>query len=70
MILPDSIIVGQRIRQLRGKRSQTEVAKALGVTPMAISHYENGDRMPTDKIKVEMARYFGCSVESIFFSAK
>lgn len=64
---PNRKEIGLRIKTLRGDRSQSEVAKALGVTSMAISRYENGERTPPDSMKVAMANYFGCSVESIFF---
>ena len=68
MKTPDRKVVGQRIKNLRGDRSRTEVAKALGVTTMAIYRYETGERTPPDAMKVAMAEYFGRSVESIFFS--
>lgn len=58
---------GERLRKLRGSRRQTEVAEAVGVSTMAISQYENGTRVPQDKIKIRLANYFNESVESIFF---
>lgn len=61
--------IGQKLIKLRGNRSQGEVAKALELTQSAISQYENGDRIPSDEIKIRIARYFGQSVESIFFES-
>lgn len=61
---------GERLRELRANRGQAEVAEAIGVSTMAISQYETGKRIPQDKIKVKLARYFGQSVESLFFSQK
>lgn len=61
---------GERLRELRANRGQAEVAEAIGVSTMAISQYETGKRIPQDKIKVKIARYFGQSVESLFFSQK
>jgi DNA-binding XRE family transcriptional regulator len=61
---------GERLRELRANRGQAEVAEAIGVSTMAISQYETGKRIPQDKIKVKLAKYFGQSVESLFFSQK
>ena len=60
--------VGKRLRRLRGKRTCEEVAIACGVTKAAISNYERGVRMPSDDIKKKLARYFGMSVQAIFFN--
>ena len=62
--------VGERIRNLRGNRTQEEMGNALGCTKMAISQYENGQRMPNDKMKVEIANYLGVTVGSIFFKTE
>ena len=35
---------------------------------MAISQYESGARVPRDEIKVRIAKYYGVSVESLFFT--
>ncbi len=60
--------VGGRLLQLRGMRSQEEVAAALGIRQSTLAMYESGSRMPRDEIKLALARYYGCSVESLFFS--
>lgn len=65
----DRTIVGDRLKKLRGDKTQKAVAKAIGVTDMAISQYENGMRIPNDTIKIKLANYYGKSVESIFFEA-
>lgn len=64
----DSKKIGARLRALRGDRSQKEVADAVGVTDMAISLYENGERIPRDEIKRTIAKFFGVSVECIFYA--
>ena len=64
----DAKKIGARLRELRGDRSQKEVADACGVTDMAISLYESGDRIPRDETKILLAAYFGVTVESIFFA--
>lgn len=63
----DTKVIGQNLRTLRGNRSQKEVANAVGVTNMAISAYENGERIPRDEIKIALSQYYKVSVESIFF---
>lgn len=65
--MPTREQVGERLRSLRGKRTLAEEANALGVTPMAISQWENGKRMPNDEMKTKIARHFGVTVTSIFF---
>ena len=60
--------VGGRLLQLRGMRSQEEVAAALGIRQSTLAMYERGSRMPRDEIKLALAHYYGCSVESLFFS--
>ena len=67
-ILAEKAVVGQRLRALRGNRTQKEVAEALGVTVMAISLYETGERMPRDEIKVKLANYYKKSVTSLFYA--
>lgn len=65
--MPDRTVVGDRLKKLRGSRTQGEVAAALGVTPMAISQWENGLRMPSDDMKVKIAAYYKKTVMVIFF---
>ncbi len=60
--------IADRLKNLRGEKSQLEVAQAIGVTPMAISLYESGERIPRDEIKVKLAEYFHTTVDAIFFA--
>ena len=60
--------IADKLKQLRGERTQKEVADAIGVTSMAISQYEQGERVPSDAIKIKLSNYFNESVESIFFA--
>lgn len=68
VILVDKKIVGERLKALRGSRTQKEVADAIGVSAMTISQYEQGERMPKDEIKAKLANYYRKSVGSIFFT--
>ena len=60
--------IGKRLQELRGKRNQDEVAFACGISPAAVGMYERGERIPRDEIKIRLARYFGVSVEELFFA--
>lgn len=61
--------MGKRLKALRDKTSytQAEVAEACDVTESAMSNYEQGERAPRDEIKVNIANFYGVSVQSIFF---
>lgn len=55
------------LRQLRGSKTQKEIANLLGLTKSAWAMYESGKRVPRDEIKIRIADYFGKSVQEIFF---
>lgn len=55
--------VGERIRAVRGKRTQTEFAKALGVKKQNyISRYERG-RIPSPDLLVRIAEMGRVSID-------
>jgi transcriptional regulator with XRE-family HTH domain len=58
---------GERLRALRGSRSQAEVAEAIGVSQSAICSYEKGERIPRDDVKKRIAKFYNKSVGFIFF---
>ncbi|MGI6361482.1 MAG: helix-turn-helix transcriptional regulator [Bacillota bacterium] len=60
--------IGKRLAQLRGAKTQKEVAKDLGISLSAICMYENGSRVPRDEIKIAFAKYYSTSVEDLFFT--
>lgn len=64
----DAVIIGKRLAALRGKKTQEEVAKAVGISTSAMSMYENGERIPRDTVKLRLAKYYKRSVQSIFYS--
>lgn len=59
--------IGERLLKLRGSKSREDVAHAVGVSVSAMSMYENGERIPRDKIKIRLADFYGQSVQEIFF---
>lgn len=64
----DAVEIGMRIRKLRGSESQQVLAKKLEISKSALAMYERGERIPRDEVKIRIARYFGVSLESIFFA--
>lgn len=60
-------IIASRLKILRGKKTQQEIATALGITKSAWAMYERGERMPRDEIKIKIADYFGSTVQELFF---
>lgn len=64
----DSKEIGRRLKELRGNRTQEEVAKSIGVSFSAYSKYEIGERIPRDEIKLSIAKYYKKSVQSIFYA--
>lgn len=61
-------IIAKRLINLRGERTQLEVAKALGISQSTYAMYETGRRIPTDEIKIKIAVYYGTTVQDIFFN--
>lgn len=62
--------MAKKLVELRGKRTQEEVAKALGISKSALSMYELGKRIPRDQLKMRMSKYYKKSVPFIFFNQK
>lgn len=65
----DAILIGKRLRDLRGNVTQNETANALGISISALAMYENGNRIPRDEIKLKIAKHYGKTVEEIFFAS-
>ena len=57
------------LKELRGDKSQAEIASSVGVTKSSWAMYERGERVPRDEVKVKIAKYFGKSVQEIFYPA-
>ncbi len=62
-----SASTGEKLKKLRGDRSQKEVAEALGLSVSAYNMYENGQRIPNDLKKTKIAAYYNRSVQFLFF---
>jgi Predicted transcriptional regulators len=65
----EPIRIGGRIREFRLSKSlsQVELAKKLSITPSALSQIENNQSLPSLPLFVQIARFFGKSLDSFFF---
>lgn len=59
---------GMILRELRGKKTQEKVANDLGITKSSWAMYERDERVPRDEVKIRIAKYFGKSVQEIFYT--
>lgn len=59
--------IGMKLKALRGKRTQQEVADKVGITKSALAMYERDKRVPRDEVKVKLADFYGETVQTIFF---
>lgn len=57
---------GKILRELRGDKTQEEIAKAVGITKSSWAMYERGERIPRDEVKIQIAKYFGKTVQEVF----
>lgn len=64
----NAIEIGKRLIELRGNRTQEEVARENDLSLSAIGMYERGERIPRDEVKIKLANYYGKSVQDIFFT--
>lgn len=60
--------IGQKLKRLRGKRSQESISSAIGITKSSWAMYERDERVPRDEVKLKIANYFKKSVQEIFFT--
>lgn len=56
----------QKLRKMK-KMTQQEVAVKIGVTVSALSNYEQGIRVPRDEVKKKIAKFYGVSIETLFY---
>ena len=61
-----------RLRELREANglTQADLAQKIGVVQSAISFAENGERELRDDVKAVVARFFGVSVDWLFFEGR
>lgn len=59
--------MGERLRELRMRRniSQEEVARHIGITRSAYSHYEINNRQPVYETLIKLAAFFDVTLDYI-----
>ena len=60
--------MAKKLRELRGNIPRETVSSAVGISKSALSMYERGERIPRDSVKVNLAKFYGKTVDYIFFS--
>ena len=65
-----SATIGDNLKELRKAKGKTvaAVAQDIGITPSALSNYENNIRVPRDSIKVAISEYYKKPIQKIFFA--
>lgn len=58
---------GEKLKELRGCRTQTGVARAVGISLSALSMYESGERIPRDEVKERLCAYYKVPVSEVFY---
>lgn len=56
-------MLGDRIKKLRGKRSQEEVSEKIGISRARLSHYETGRSEPDTETLQKIADVFGVTID-------
>lgn len=59
--------IGDRIRQIRGRRSRAEFAEGLGIHPQTLYMYEKGKRVVDVELVRGLCEKFNVSVEWLIF---
>lgn len=64
--------IGDTLKELRKAKKKTiaEAADGIGITPGALSNYENNIRVPRDDIKIAISEYYKKPIQKIFFAHK
>ena len=55
-------ILSERMIQIRGERSQGEMARLLGITQAYLSEIERGKKIPSNQVLLSIAEVYGTSV--------
>lgn len=68
MLEMDAKAIGRKLVELRGDKTQEEVARSLHISVSALSMYERGERIPRDNIKIRISSYYKKPIHKIFFN--
>ena len=62
------VSIGAKLRELRGEKTQEQVAKEIGITKSAYAMYERDERVPRDEVKKKIANFYHTTVGILFFA--
>ncbi|PWK05281.1 helix-turn-helix transcriptional regulator [Tumebacillus permanentifrigoris] len=62
-----SVEKNKKLIELRGTRTQQDVAECLGIRQNHYSMIETGQRLPRRELALKIATYFRSTVDEIFF---
>jgi transcriptional regulator with XRE-family HTH domain len=57
------VLLGKRLKKLRGKRTQQEIANMLNIARARYSHYENEHVQPDNELLQKMADIYNVSID-------
>lgn len=60
--------IGEKLRQLRGNKPRSQVADDLDISYSMYMKLERDERKASDEMKMRIAKYYGKTVQYIFFS--
>ena len=60
--------IGAKLRELRGEKTQEQVAREIGITKSAYAMYERDERVPRDEVKKRIANFYHTTVGILFFA--
>lgn len=66
MVKTDMDQSGKKLRELRGIRTRSGVARETGIPYSTLQAYEEGRRTPSGRMKQKLADYYGVPVSAIF----
>jgi putative transcriptional regulator len=70
MFLGGEDLIREKLIELRGEKSRSDVASDLNITPQMLGAIERGDRNPSLNLAKKIADYYLVSVDEIFFEQK
>ena len=59
----DKELISSRLVKLRGNKTQKAIADEVGVSVSTWAMYETGQRIPSDEVKIKIAKVFKKSVQ-------
>lgn len=58
----------EKMISLRGEQSQKDIAEDIGIPVSTYAMIELGHRFPRRELQAKLAKYFGVTVDELFFS--